>query len=335
MANKTYLLIDTNHMLHRAMHVTQGDVWTKIGLSMHVLLSSVKKCWQMFDADHVVFCLEGKSWRKAHYKGYKANRAIQYAAKTEQEQEADELFFAAMNDMIKFLEERTNVTILQNSIVEADDLIARWCQLHPDDNNIIVSSDADFVQLVKENVCIYDGIKEITITPGGIYNKKNKRVAFQVESSSKVKVLKESEEFLPDNDWIEWALFLKCVRGDPGDNVMSALPGARKEKIRKAFEDRHNQGYDWHNFMNTRWTDHLGDDHIAKDKYEENRVLIDLTCQPDDIKRVLDETIYSAIENPKRNSQVGLHLLKFCGKYELVKISQHPTDFSAFLAAEY
>lgn len=333
--SKTYLIIDTNHMLHRAMHVTHGDIWTKIGLSMHVLLASVKKCWQKFDADHVVFCLEGKSWRKAHYTGYKANRAVQYAAKTEQEQEADRLFFEAMNDFIKFLEERTNVTVLQNSIVEADDLIARWCQLHPEDNNIIVSSDADFVQLVNDHVCIYDGIKDIVITPGGILNKKNRRVEFRVESSSKLKVLKESEEFLPDSDWTEWALFLKCVRGDAGDNVMSACPGARLNAIRRAYDDRNNQGYDWHNFMNTRWTDHHGEDQITKNRFEENRVLIDLTRQPDDIKRVLDETIYAATENPKRKSQVGLHLLKLCGKYELIKISEHPSDYSAFLAAEY
>jgi hypothetical protein len=335
MADKTYLVIDTNHMLHRAMHVTGGDIWTKIGLSMHVLLSSVKKCWQQFDADHVVFCLEGKSWRKAHYKGYKANRAVQYAAKTQDEQEADELFFAAMNDMIKFMQERTNVTVLQNSIVEADDLIARWCQLHPDDNNIIVSSDADFVQLVSEHVAIYDGIKDITITPGGIFNKKQKRVEFQVISSSKLKVLKESDSFLPDDDWIEWSLFLKCVRGDSGDNIMSSYPGARLPAIRKAFEDRETKGYDWHNFMNGRWTDHNSEDQVVKNRFEENQVLIDLTKQPDDIKRVLDETIYASTENPKRNSQVGLHLLKFCGKYELVKVSQHPADYSAFLSAEY
>ena len=66
-----YLLIDTANMFFRARHVVRGDMNTKIGMST---LNSVKKAWNDFDADHVVFCLEGRSWRKDFYEPYKKNR---------------------------------------------------------------------------------------------------------------------------------------------------------------------------------------------------------------------------------------------------------------------
>ena len=33
-----------------------------------------------------------------------------------------------------------------------------------------------------------------------------------------------------------------------------------------------------------KWTDHLDVEHIVRDDYERNRILIDLTLQPDEIK---------------------------------------------------
>ena len=36
-------------------------------MALHITLNSIKKAWKDFDADHVVFCLEGRSWRKDYY----------------------------------------------------------------------------------------------------------------------------------------------------------------------------------------------------------------------------------------------------------------------------
>ena len=69
---KTYLLFDSANTFFRARHVVRGDdIDTKTGLALHICINSVKKCWERFKADHVVFCFEGRSWRKDTYTPYK------------------------------------------------------------------------------------------------------------------------------------------------------------------------------------------------------------------------------------------------------------------------
>ena len=89
---KKFLIIDTSHLLHRTRHTTRGDIWTQVGLSLHIIFNSIRKCWREFDADHVVFCLEGKSWRSSIYEPYKQNRKARRLLKSTQEIEDDEIF---------------------------------------------------------------------------------------------------------------------------------------------------------------------------------------------------------------------------------------------------
>jgi len=338
MADKrTFLIIDTSNMMHRARHVASGDIWTQLGLTVHIMLNSVRKSWIKFQADHVVFCLEGRSWRRAIYEPYKANRDVKIAAKSANERDDDQVFFTGVDSFTDFIDSKSNCTVLQNAICEADDLIARFIQTHPNDNHVIVSGDTDFIQMISENVCIYDGVKEIILRHDGIYNEKDKRLHFNVKNNGKIKVgkvIKKDEEEIYDPEWIEWALFLKFVRGDPGDNVFSAYPRANAKKIRKAFDDRHEKGYDWNNFMLHRWTDHNEVDHRVKTCYERNRELIDLSMQPPEVKMVMDDTLTEAL-NPRNNTRIGLEFLRFAGYHELTRISDNPNDYIGFLSAKY
>ena len=45
-------------------------------------------------------------------------------AKSKREQEEDQIMFQSYDDMVNFLDEKTNVTMLKNSEAEADDMIA-------------------------------------------------------------------------------------------------------------------------------------------------------------------------------------------------------------------
>lgn len=337
--NRIFLIIDTSHMMHRVKHVTQGDIWTKTGLSLQIILRSVRKSWSLFNADHVVFCCDGRrGWRKAMFAPYKANRIAIKEKKTVQELEEDLIFFQAIDDFINFIDQKTNCTILQNELCEADDMIARWIHNHPNDQHVIVSGDSDFIQLLSENVLIYDGINNLIIKNSGVYDEEENRKEFIVRSSGKIKVatIKLTNELIkdPEDEWWKWALFLKLVRGDPGDNIFSAYPRVNINKVRKAYDDRIKQGYDWNNFMLSRWTDHKKNDHRVKDCFERNQNLIDLTKQPDEIKEIMDNLIIEAKE-AKIKTQVGIHLLKFAGKYELLEIAKHPNDFSKFLSMTY
>ena len=43
----------------------------KLAWQSHVTLNAINKCYKQFNADHVVFALEGRSWRKDFYTSYK------------------------------------------------------------------------------------------------------------------------------------------------------------------------------------------------------------------------------------------------------------------------
>ena len=324
----THILIDTANMFFRARHVVKGDLDTKVGMSMHIFLNSIKKCVNDFEGTHVVLCLEGRSWRKDVYEPYKKNRKAVRDALTPKEAEEDKIFWEAFDALNTFLKDRTNCTVLQNPTLEADDLIAGWIKLHPDYKHVIVSSDSDFYQLLDENVTQYNGISNQHIKIDGIVNDKRKPV-----------IDKKTKEQKQIGD-PEYLLFEKCVRGDTSDNIFSAYPGVRKKGtknkigIQEAFADKDNKGFDWNNFMLQRWTDHDGVEHRVLEDYQRNRELIDLTAQPDNIKVALDVAIVEQV-NKTPTGQVGIKFMKFCGKYDLQKISENPTDHATYLNAGY
>tara|TARA_B100001057_G_scaffold20858_1_gene19300 strand:+ start:6343 stop:7332 length:990 start_codon:yes stop_codon:yes gene_type:complete len=325
-----YLLIDTANTFFRARHSAhrQSDTWDKLGFALHVTLTSIQKVWREQKADHVVFCFEGRSWRKDFYEPYKKNRSVARAALTETEQEEDRLFWEAFDNLKKFIFDNSNCTALQHNELEADDLIAGWIQNHTDDDHIIVSSDTDFYQLLANNVKQYNGITDELHTLEGIFNRKGDRVIDKKTKEPKV---------IPNPEWL---LFEKCMRGDTSDNVFSAYPGVRtrgtrnKVGLQEAFEDRHNKGYNWNNLMLQRWIDHNEQEHRVLDDYQRNRILVDLTAQPDDVKTNITETV-NVGKVQKTNPQIGTKFLKFCGKYQLNKVSEQASGVADFLSAPY
>lgn len=325
-----YVLIDSANIFFRARHVAfrAADTWEKVGYALHITLSAINKVARRFEADHVVFALEGRSWRKDHYAPYKRNRTEARAALTEREQEEDKVFWETYDQFCTYLRESTNCSVIRHENAEADDVIARWIALHPQDQHTIISSDTDFVQLLAHNVQQYNGITDELITIQGIFDKKNQLVIDKKTKEPKV---------VPDPQWL---LFEKCMRGDTSDNVFSAFPGVRtkgtknKVGLQEAYEDRERRGYAWNNLMLQRWTDHEGQEHRVLDDYERNRQLIDLTAQPDAIKEQVDTAIRSQISH-KDIGQVGVRFMRFCGKFDLIKASEQAEQFGRWLNSTY
>ena len=77
-----------------------------------------------------------------------------------------------------------------------------------------------------------------------------------------------------------------------------------------------------------------GVEHRVKDDYERNRILIDLTCQPDEIKQLVDNSIVEGVRS-ETIPQVGVHFMRFCGKYELNKISENAEAYAKWLNNSY
>ena len=323
-----YALIDTANTFFRARHVASRntDTWEKIGMAMHLTLSSVNQMVRKFGVDHVVFCLEGRSWRKDFYKPYKANRVKSDA--TEAEIEENKMFWETYEAFTTFISTKTNASVLRHPNAEADDIIARFIALHPDDEHFIISNDTDFVQLIAPNVKQYNGVAGQLITLEGYFDDRGKPVK---DKKTKEPKLLEDPEYL---------LFKKIIRGDATDNVFSAYPGVRekgtknKVGIVEAYADRNKQGFSWNNLMLQSWTDHDDVQHKVLDDYRRNRTLIDLTAQPDEIKQGVDQVIREGVRT-EPVSQVGIHFIRFCGKYELTKISEQAETYAKWLNNTY
>lgn len=326
-----YALIDTANTFFRARHVASrnSDTWEKIGMALHLTLASVNQVVRNHGIDHVVFCLEGRSWRKDVYEPYKKNRVVDAMSVTEAEKEENEMFWDTYAKFTEYLTTKTNCSILRHERAEADDVIARFVHLHPNDTHYIISTDSDYVQLIAPNVLQYNGVNNELITLTGYFKDNGKPVLDK--KTKEQKLLEGTPEYL---------LFKKIIRGDGGDNVFSAYPGVREKGskntvgIMEAFEDRDKQGFNWNNFMLQRWTDHNGVEHKVRDDYERNRMLIDLTAQPDDIKQKVDQRIKESVR-VTTTPQVGIHFMKFCGRYDLEKLSQSSETYSRWLNSPY
>jgi hypothetical protein len=170
---------------------------------------------------------------------------------------------------------------------------------------------------------------QVTTTHEGYFDEKGKPVKDKKTGEAKG---------APDPTWL---LFEKCMRGDTSDNIFSAYPGVRekgtknKVGLRDAFADRDSKGYNWNNMMLQKWSDHEGVEHRVLDDYNRNVQLCDLTAQPDDIKKLITETIQASKDAEKNLSQVGIRLLKYCGEYDLQKISEQVQSYAEPLSARY
>lgn len=324
---KTYILVDTANTFFRSRHVVRGDTDTKVGMALHITMSSILKAWRDFKADHVVFCLEGRSWRKDFYEPYKRNRKETRNAMNAKEQEEDKVFWEIFDEFKNFVTEKTNCTVLQHPQLEADDLIAGWVQRHPSDNHIIISTDGDFAQLIAPNVKQYNGVQNMIITHEGYFDEKGKPIL-----DKKTKEPKGA----PDPEWL---LFEKCMRGDTSDNVFSAYPGVRtkgtknKVGLQEAFADKGHKGYSWNNLMLQRWVDHNSVEHRVFDDYRRNVTLCDLSAQPEHIRLEIDTAIDTVEE--KAVLQVGMKLMKFCAKWNLQRIADQSAQFAEPFNARY
>lgn len=193
-----YAIVDVANLFHRARHVVRGDAFDKAGMAIHIVFKSLRKLVREQQCGHVVLCLEGGgSWRYKAYPAYKSKRRLEreLVPLTEREREENEVFEHAIQDFITFMTEKTRVTVLHQPGVEGDDFVARWIQLHPNDEHVILSGDSDFIQLIGPTVSIYNGVDQRLITMDGVYNETGAPMVFQVNmSDGKLKVGDTIEE---------------------------------------------------------------------------------------------------------------------------------------------
>ncbi len=293
-------------MLHRSFFANkEHDVELGTGLAHHTALVTLQKYFRDYKPHKVVMVFDRASWRK-HYtadetlcvsgKKYKGNRRQNM---TPSEKERYTKFLNHVSDFESLMRTHTSVICLGEDGLEADDLIAGFVQKHPEDDVIVVSADKDFIQLLA-----HDNVSLIDPMTG-----KDRR--------------KDEKNWNGD---AQYFLFEKCLRGDDGDNVQSAYPRVRATRIKKAYTDP----FERVNLMNETWRDATGKEFVVKHLFEENRVLMDLSAQPECVVRRIHEAIDNALANPGKYSH--FHFLKFLGRYDLKKIADNIDTFVPLLS---
>jgi 5'-3' exonuclease len=334
---KKYAIVDTAHSFFKCKHISNRDAKPeeKADMAVHIFLTHINAMVNNIGVDHIIFALEGNSWRKEAYKPYKAHRQQRLDKMTPEEQKTDEAFKEVFEKLVEFLKNKTNCTLLQDSDAEADDMIARFIALHPNDNHYIVSGDSDYHQLIAPNVVQYckenhnrEDSKDCLVTTRGYVDMQGNPIIDRKTGEHKM---------LGDPQYV---LFKKIIRGDTADNIFPAFPGCREKGskktigIREAYENKHKEGFVYTNFMLQRWLDHDNVEHKVIDDYDRNRLLIDLTAIPDELKQQFDESIKKQLVK-KVQPMIGINFLKFCKTHNLENLSKKADHFSRWMAKSY
>lgn len=149
---KKTLLVDGSNLLKIGFHGAK-ELFHKgehIGGIYH-FINTLRKLIEEHNFDKVVVFWdndESSSLREVIYPQYKLNR------KKETNEQKENSFLYQKNRVKQYLEE---VFIRQIDItgVEADDLIAHYCQISEDEIKIVFSGDRDLTQLISDKVSIY------------------------------------------------------------------------------------------------------------------------------------------------------------------------------------
>jgi hypothetical protein len=299
-----YLLFDITNLLYRTFYVQTGeDDRTLAGLATHMALTMLNKYYKAYKPRKgVVMAFDRSSWRKKYTaseacvskRPYKGDRRQEM---TQSQQAKYSLFLEHLADFENLIINHTTIVTLFADLLEADDLIGGFVQLHPDDEIVLISTDTDMLQLLG-----HPGLTIVSPNTGEAVDLKDY-----------------------DNN-ADYYLFTKCIRGDSTDNVQSAYPRVRATRIKAAYDDP----YELVKLLKETWTNEKGETMVVEDLYEENRLLIDLRCQPDNIRNRIDDTITTAMGTKKKFSY--FHLMKFIGKYELHKIGDSIDQYLPMLS---
>ncbi len=131
---------------------------------------------------------------------------------------------------------------------EADDVIYALCH-YTDFRVTIISSDGDFEQLINDRIRVFNP-SQFSFRP------RPRDVAFN--------------------------LFVKCIRGDRGDNISAALPMVTLKRLQQAYQ--HSEPIEF-------LTQHYRFSPKLKESYQLNRTLIDFGHIPAPLKQALKDKV--------------------------------------------
>ena len=263
------ILVDLNQVLIAGMMTQINKSKSKTieeGLVKHMALNILRNHVKTFKKSYgeVILCCDNrKYWRKEVFPYYKASRK-----KNREKSSLDwYLIFDILGRFKNDLKENFPYKVIDVEGAEADDIIGTLAPRHvAHEDVLILSSDGDFLQLQKYNTGKYQ-IKQ--------YNPTSKKF---IISNNPHKDLKE-----------------KIIRGDTGDgipNVLSASDSFVNSIKQKSITEpklEYMLNEDWESW----------DNEYAKTNFDRNRMLIDLSYTPTEIKQKIINTYEDFKPSPK------------------------------------
>lgn len=284
------ILVDYNQVMLASLFASIGNhhnVDIDENMIRHMFLNSIRATRKKFIGEYgeMVICADGKnSWRKEHFPYYKANRK-----KTREESELDwGNLFTIINKIRQELNDFFPYKVIYFESVEADDIIGSICheygtQLNISNNKfLILSGDKDFVQLqTYANVEQYDPVRKKWI-----------------KNSTPDAYLKEH-----------------ILKGDSGDgipNILSEDNSLAIGKRQKSMTAKRLAAF-------IESLDNMSEE--EKERYERNKILIDLNYIPNKYKEAI-------IEKYDEDKNIGRkHLLSYFMENKLKNLMTDIGDF--------
>lgn len=314
---KTILLFDGNNIFHKNYHMEKktSAMAEAIDLTIAQSLMEFRYYFDKYKPTITMIAFDSKiNWRRNYTKNkeqcetdkiYKANRSEK---KTKKELEAKRMLDDAMEETAIMLKEYSRIVILWEEGLEADDMASGVCRLFGDsDYNLkIVSSDKDYLQFYR-----YKNVEIVNPLANG----KDRNLS----------------EWNNDPDLF---LFEKFIRGDPKDNVRSSYPRLRKQKLLEAYYDDLVRSNVLNHYFTEKVFDEEKDDYIdmefsTEKLFEENKMLLDLNNQPEDIKSLIDHVVEREITKKRKTN--FMKFLQFASGRELNNILARPRSFLPLL----
>lgn len=163
----TRVLFDFNNLAFRCVHIgldkgSADSAWSLISYAIfNQIVNFLDECMEFMDVGdrlEVVLALDSTSgyWRRDIYPPYKADRAM----KRSQSDIDWDRAYAEFEKLTAAISEFTPWRVLKVNKCEADDIIYTLTVMD-DKPSIIYSSDSDYLQLVSDNVVVYQPHKAV------------------------------------------------------------------------------------------------------------------------------------------------------------------------------
>lgn len=187
------LLVDGDNLLTIGFHGLKNHYYKgkHIGGIYH-FINTLRRCFSAFNLDKICVFWDGKDGslsRKKIYHLYKENRRTRI--KTEEEIQS----YQYQRGRIKQYLEELYIRQGEFEYCESDDCIAFYTQNSPKEKKYIFSSDRDLMQLINENVSLYNPAHQ------KVYNSN------------------DIIEYDKENIIVENVKLVKILCGDPSDNI--------------------------------------------------------------------------------------------------------------------